>query len=243
MQLAPQSATYHNALAYLYETSLHNEVGPEVIQRHLATALRLAQVDVKKSQSADNYYQLGLALQGAKRWKEAVTAFENVLRYDPTHLNALRHASFDAMLVRNGWAASRHAQGFLKTGGWKEQQSPFIALSGYVGLLQVGRDEEAQSLLARSASRLNAKTWPYLIIKYLQGELSEAQLSQAVGQNHNRKSEAWAYIGVHLALTGRAKESLPYLRWVKSFGNKAYIEYDLASRELPLAEATASAQT
>ena len=45
------------------------------------------------------------------------------------------------------------------------------------------------------------------------------------------KTEAYAYIGLQLSITGRHTEAIPYLQWVKENGNRKFVEYPLALSE------------
>jgi hypothetical protein len=45
-------------------------------------------------------------------------------------------------------------------------------------------------------------------------------------------TEAQAYIGMDLVVSGHQEEALPHLRWVSENGNRTFIEYILARMEL-----------
>jgi lipoprotein NlpI len=54
-----------------------------------------------------------------------------------------------------------------------------------------------------------------------------------IRQNHgDKKTEANAYIGLNLSLSGKGEEAVTYLQWVKENGNRKFVEYALALSEL-----------
>jgi hypothetical protein len=66
---------------------------------------------------------------------------------------------------------------------------------------------------------------------FLRGEMSaDALLSLA--DDGDKKTEAYAYIGLQLSLSGRGPEAIPYLQWVIENGKKKFVEYTLAISEL-----------
>jgi hypothetical protein len=48
-------------------------------------------------------------------------------------------------------------------------------------------------------------------------------------------------LGIDLIVSGRAVEGLPGLKWVRDYGNKAFIEHDIAVAEIDHIEAAAIA--
>jgi lipoprotein NlpI len=79
--------------------------------------------------------------------------------------------------------------------------------------------------------KMETKSWPYPVILYLRREATAEQLlTQAT--DGDKKTEAQAYIGTDLLLSGRSEEAKPYLQWVKDNGNKNFVEYALAVAQL-----------
>ncbi len=78
--------------------------------------------------------------------------------------------------------------------------------------------------------RTDSSQWPYPILRYLKGAITETQLIAASKYN-DQLTESHAYVEF-LSAAGKREEALTHLRWVRDNGNKRFVEYPLALREL-----------
>ena len=50
--------------------------------------------------------------------------------------------------------------------------------------------------------------------------------------NNDQMTEARAYLGMDLTLSGKKEEALGHLTWVKEYGDRTLLEYAMAVTEL-----------
>jgi lipoprotein NlpI len=123
------------------------------------------------------------------------------------------------------------ARGYLEAKGWREQNSPYVALIGYQASQRLGQPAAASEILAQAATNCTRTNWPYPIVGYLRHELSATNLL-AQATNNDQQTEARCYLGLELARGSNREEGLSHLRWVEEKGNKEFTEYILAVTEL-----------
>ena len=136
---------------------------------------------------------------------------------------------------RRGWLylsegrseeAARDAETGLKLEGWKGKQAPYLALLAHLAYRR-GRHPKDAARVVDKALANTAKTWPYRILKYLHGDVSDADLLHDAADNDQR-TEVHAYVGVALWLSGSAEKARKHLDWVREKGNRRFVEYGLA---------------
>jgi hypothetical protein len=82
--------------------------------------------------------------------------------------------------------------------------------------------------------------WPYPAIRYLRKEIDGKALL-AAATDHDRMTEAQTFLGLDLIESGRPADALPGLTWVKDYGNRSSLEYDIAVAEIDRIGATTTA--
>ena len=132
--------------------------------------------------------------------------------------------------------AARTAQDCLQMKGKRDRSAPYVALFQYLGWRLAKNEKQASAVLVSEAltelqNQLNPGQWPLPIVKYLRRELSAEELLKQAS-NTDEQTEARAYLGYDLSLSGKKEDALPHLRWVKEYGNRNFIEYPLAVLEL-----------
>ena len=120
--------------------------------------------------------------------------------------------------------------------GKRDRAAPYVALFEYLGWRVAKKETQASAALTNEAltelqTQLNPGQWPLPVVKYLRRELSAEDLLKQAG-NNDEQTEARAYLGYDLSLSGKLNEATPHLRWVKEFGNRNFVEYPLAVLEL-----------
>jgi tetratricopeptide (TPR) repeat protein len=117
---------------------------------------------------------------------------------------------------------------------------PYARIVGHLVARKAG-DEAAAKRYLDDSERASADAWPMPVIRFYRGEMTEAQLLKAA-KDTDDQTEARCYVGLDHLLRGRKDEALPHLRWVKTNGNRMFIEYLLAVQQLEAIE-PASAKT
>jgi hypothetical protein len=64
-------------------------------------------------------------------------------------------------------------------------------------------------------TRRDASAWPYPILWHLRGELDEAGLLAAAGQDQHRQAEVRCDLGLKALRDGRDDAAAEHFRWVK----------------------------
>jgi lipoprotein NlpI len=100
-----------------------------------------------------------------------------------------------------------------------------------LGYREAGMNEQAEAVISEAAKKCDPDKWTYSIIRYLKGDLSGDELLQ-LATNNDKKTEAYAYIGMDLLLKGKRDEARTHFNWVKEYGNRRFLEYPLALEEL-----------
>ena len=100
--------------------------------------------------------------------------------------------------------------------GKRDRAAPYVALFEYLGWRVAKKETQASAALANEAltelqTQLNPGQWPLPVVKYLRRELSaEGLLKQA--SNNDEQTEARAYLGCDLSLSGKPDEAVPHLQ-------------------------------
>jgi tetratricopeptide (TPR) repeat protein len=186
------------------------------------------------------YADLGYAYLELEKDAEALEAYKQGVQLDPRNYFFYRSRSYVYLRLARGIQAATDALSFLQRLGWREDDSTYMALVAYFGYRQAGRGTAAEKLLDEALTKLDSAAWPYPVARYLKRELKEEDLL-ALATNTDKLTEAHAYIGLDLSLSGERAAALPHLRWVRDNGNKKFVEYPLALAELARLE-TATAK-
>lgn len=180
-------------------------------------------------QYTEAYYNRANAYMDGGQLEKALKDYDSTVTLNPSHAEALYNRALVHLLLAHGEAAS-DARAYLEMKGWKDERALYIVLIGYFGYRYGHNDEDARKLLEEAKAKCDTTAWPYPVIRHLLGELSTlALLNQAT--DDDKKTEAQAYAGINLALSGKREEALIHLRWVKDNGNRSFIEYALAAAE------------
>ena len=136
------------------------------------------------------------------------------------------------LCLGRGDAAYADAVEFLKLVNKDSGSRPSMALVGYFGLRQAGKESAATAFIDEQARVIEAAPkWPYPIIKYLRREASAAELLSLAGDN-DQMILARASLGMDLSLSGKRESALEHFNWIKNNGKKTAAEYALALSQL-----------
>ncbi|MBC8031907.1 MAG: tetratricopeptide repeat protein [Pyrinomonadaceae bacterium] len=184
-----------------------------------------------KPEVAQSYSDLGYAYLNLGRDEDAVASFKQATRLDPRNPYLYRSRSYVYLRLARGTFAGSDARMYLRLQGWHDDHSPYMALALHFGLRQSKQATPASNVLAEAATKLTASEWPYPVIRYLQRQITAPELL-ALATDNDKLTEAHAYIGLDLSLSGIREEALRHLHWVRENGNKDFIEYPLALAEI-----------
>lgn len=171
------------------------------------------------------------------RDEEALAAFKEAIRLDGKNPYYYRSRSHLLLSLARGSVAAYDALNYLKRKGWQDDGSAYMALVAHFAYRQSVQTQAASKILEEAATKLEPSEWPYPIIRYLQGK-SSAQETLALANDNDKRTEAYAYIGLDLSLKGERDEALKHLLWVKENGNRNFFEYPLAIAEIGRIERT-----
>jgi lipoprotein NlpI len=185
------------------------------------------------------YYNRANAYMDSGQRERAVQDYSETIVLNASHAEAFYNRGLAYAMLRRGEAAA-DARSYLELRGWKDERALYIVLIGYLGYRYGSQDEDARKLLAEAKTKCEVSAWPYPIIRYLLGEESAQELLKTATDN-DKKTEAHAYIGIELSLSGNRSEALTHLKWVQANGNKGFVETTLATNELSRLDSGASA--
>ncbi|HEY0430472.1 MAG TPA: hypothetical protein VGC61_01605, partial [Pyrinomonadaceae bacterium] len=151
-----------------------------------------------------------------------------------------RTLSFIYLNRANGDLAANNAYNYLRTMGWRDSYSQYMALVWYFGLRQEKRDDFATQKMREAIAKVDATEWPYPVLQFVNNSIPlPAMLAQAT--DNDKLTEAHAYAGLIFSLQGETAVALDHLRWVETNGNKNFVEYPLALAEIGRLEHAAAA--
>lgn len=218
---------------YLYGTILDEENQIESAMNEYRKAAAL------KSDIAKPHVALAYDLVRLKREDEAMASFQKAVQLDPRDPNIRRARSYIYLRLGRGFSAAMDATTYLRQQGWRDDHAQYMALVAVFGSRQAHRDADATRFLNDAASKCDTAEWPYPVMRYLSGQLKEAELFSLATDN-DKQTEAHAYVGLDLSLKGNTEAALNHLKWVKENGNKNFVEYALALAEIERLESSAT---
>jgi tetratricopeptide (TPR) repeat protein len=180
---------------------------------------------------ANVYFDLSLAYSATGENTKAEEAFNQALNLSPRGDSYYRSRSRAMLRQGRGAQAAADALAFIKRRGWQDESSPYAALVAYLGYRMDRLGFEAGKLLEEIAARTQTKEWPFPVARYLRHEISAQQLISSA-RDGDELTEARAYIGMDLSLSGNRDDAIPHLQWVKEKGNPSLAEYEMAWGEL-----------
>jgi tetratricopeptide (TPR) repeat protein len=184
-----------------------------------------------KADDAGSYSQLGYAYLKTGNETEAIETFKQGVRVNPLDSSFYRSLGYLYLAQGNGEFAANDANSYLRLEGWQDDLSPYMALVWYFALRQSGNDSAATTKLQESLAKIDPSEWPFPVLRFLNHSLTLSEML-AQAKDNDKLTEAHAYAGLELSLSGKHAEALEQLRWVKENGNKDFDEYALAIAEI-----------
>jgi tetratricopeptide (TPR) repeat protein len=163
---------------------------------------------------------------------------DEAIRLNAYYAIAFLHRAWVNLYSANNEGAVSDSLKYLELKGVTDEHSPYMVIVGYLAQRKAS-NSNADNFLAKWSRRFNPSEWSSQVMKYLSGALSAEELLQLAGDN-DKKTEAHAYIGMVLSLSGNHQEALRHLKWVRERGTRTFFEYELADYEIRRIEATES---
>src|SRR5205085_11809560 len=126
------------------------------------------------------------------KWNESEQAWNSVANLLPKNADAQLTLCYARLYVGRGDPAL--AENAVRMFGGQELNAPWAFLAGHLAYRLQGDTVTAKWMLAEGATRVDKKSLPYSIIRYLRGEISEQQLNARAVSNRD-KTDAKAYVG------------------------------------------------
>lgn len=168
-----------------------------------------------------SYMNLGLC-------DDALKDFSTALKIDPNLVGAMNGRMFAYFMQSDYIECDKQCMETLAKVGMKDPCAPYAVILAAICRKQLGHLPERIALVNQSAQMLDAKSWPYPIIQFLNGQLSAAAVFQQATDN-DKMTEAKTYIAFDLLAENKGAEASPMIVWVKEHGNRSFNEYDLVS--------------
>ncbi|HEY2154170.1 MAG TPA: hypothetical protein VGH33_00975 [Isosphaeraceae bacterium] len=152
------------------------------------------------------------------------------MRVDPKDISAYNYLAMTYLASGRGGALDE-IRGWLDQAGWRDDRAFYVVILGHFCLRRAHRDDDARRLLDQAVEKGDTSGWPYPVLRYLRREIEAKELLAAADDDF-KMMLAQLYVGLDLALAGRAEAALPYLRWVKEHGDRSPVGYEIAVAEI-----------
>jgi Flp pilus assembly protein TadD len=217
------AAAPEDSMGYMMRSSIYDRL--DDVSKSLedsSEAVRLAPNNANAfSHRGYSYMNLGLC-------DDALKDFSTALKIDPNLVGAMNGRMFAYFMQSDYIECDKQCMETLAKVGMKDPCAPYAVIMAAICRKQLGHMPERIALVNQSAQMLDAKTWPYPIIQFLNGQLSAAAVFQQATDN-DKMTEAKTYIAFDLLADNKGAEASPMIVWVKEHGNKTFNEYDLVS--------------
>jgi hypothetical protein len=115
--------------------------------------------------------------------------------------------------------------------GWRDPLSAYMAVLAVLGSRQAKSQADGERVISEALANLSARAWPVAVLRYMEGNLSEAGLLQAA-VSKRQQTEAHAFIGLVRLQGGDKKGASDHLRWATENGSAGSIAGDVARSAL-----------
>lgn len=135
------------------------------------------------------------------------------------------------LLSLQGSAAAMDSITLIKKEGWAD--ASYFSLIGYLGLKLAGLHDEARSLIEMASLYCDSEGLYYQIVRCLNSEITEVELIDRT-LVRNWQTYFHCYLGLDYAFSEKPEEALEYLNWVKDYGERNSLEFNLSLKVLDL---------
>lgn len=181
--------------------------------------------------NAEAYLNRGSAYYELAQYENAIGDFNRALELDPKSVDSLYKRCFAKWYLGQWQPALVDAKQALSVAGWSNPNSAYLALCVYLGYLKSKDMVNANLTLTTALEKLDKTKWPYPLFLYFKGTVTEDQLV-AKASTPAAKTQANAYMALHMSWSGKKGLSSSYLQKVRTEGDTSVPEYNLAIAEL-----------
>lgn len=176
-------------------------------------------------------FLLGDTYSALGQFEDAVKVYSQLIRDYPKLPPPYFNRSYAYLMIGDGNSAASDALTCLSMIGWRNERSQYMALVAHFGYRRAGSATDATRVLDEAAAKCDNKRWPYQVIRYLRREITAQDLLGSASDKQ-KTTEARAYYGMDLLLSGHQQEALEQFQWVQTNGKKTYLEYRLSLAEI-----------
>jgi tetratricopeptide (TPR) repeat protein len=176
------------------------------------------------------FFERGRAYGRLGQYDRALEHYSEAIRMNPTQAAPYSQRVVTLLAMGHARLAAQEAELDVNRGTRLDANSQFTALYGHLGHRLAGREDKALRLLKAAADRSDPGEWPYPIVRYFLGELSNRALID-LAVDHGKMTEVQTFLALDAALKGNRKETQERLDWITKHGDRDYLEYDLAVEE------------
>jgi len=134
------------------------------------------------------------------------------------------------LLLRNELAIA-DLRKYLELAGWQADLSQDSVLLLYLGHMRNHQNAQAKAVLDEAATKCDKTKWPYPVIGFLRGEVSEDDLLKQAADTE-QQTQARSVAGLHHWYSQHREQATGHFNWLKTNGAGAVVTYSLALREL-----------
>jgi lipoprotein NlpI len=186
-------------------------------------------------QSAFGYGKRGVVWNVKKEYDKALADFDKAIGLDPVYSNPyVSRAVLEFVCEKRN--VHETVSLLIKNCDPKDEYATYGVLIGVFAARKSGRKDLVERYLDDVVKRTVERNWPYPVVQYLRGKMSEKELISAAAVD-GQMTEARCYIGLNLECDGREAEAVEHFRWVERSGDSTYFEYEIALHELKKLEA------
>jgi tetratricopeptide (TPR) repeat protein len=160
-------------------------------------------------QSFHAYDGRGDARRAKSDYEKAIADYSEAIRIRPQDASTYYSRAVLALIARRDGSVSG-MRTVLELDARKGKLAPCAVILGHLAARIANDENAAKEILGPLAKDLDPSVWPYPAVRFLRGELDEAQFL-ALAIDNDKKTEARCFLGMYHDLAGRTKEALAHL--------------------------------
>ncbi len=122
------------------------------------------------------YCDRGNAYLRLKEYEKALADYTHSIQRDPSEPENYQVRAYLNLILGHGAAAASDARRTLDLRGWRSLTTVAMVSVAHFGYIEAQQPSEARKILEEAAVRCDTAAWPYPVIRFLRGEISEREL-------------------------------------------------------------------
>jgi TPR repeat protein len=177
------------------------------------------------------YLARGAAEQSCGRVKESCADLTNALQLDPDCVQAFLGRAYSNLAQGNAKGALADVNAVLSRTTDPDSDRLYAWVVGALAFRMQHDEAGARAMLEKAIAQSSDKDWPGPIIRFLHHDINESQfMREALG--YSRSTEVRFYTAMEQSSSGKIKDAIENLEWVKENGDKTFYEYPVAIGQL-----------